>query len=143
MSINRNSIIAAIGVIAIIAVAGVLVKFLPEGTPNPSASPAVKTIKKTGEIALADLAKISDCDFPANADKDNGGYDSFAKCLAQKEIKMYGADWCSHCKNQKEMFGSSFQYVNYIECAEGQYGQKQICKDNGIKSYPTWEFPEK
>ena len=38
--------------------------------------------------------------------------DSFAKCLSAKGVKMYGAWWCPHCKDQKESFGYSFQYVN-------------------------------
>ncbi len=43
-------------------------------------------------------------------------FDTFAKCLAAKQAKMYGAYWCPHCAEQKEMFESSFQYVPYVEC---------------------------
>src|ERR1700739_3296460 len=43
-------------------------------------------------------------------------YDDFARCLAQRDVKMYGAYWCPHCAEQKEMFRASFQYVPYIEC---------------------------
>lgn len=69
-------------------------------------------------------------------------YDSFAKCLTEKGVKMYGAFWCSHCKAQKEAFGSSFQYINYIECTVGgqQNSFAQVCKDAGIEGYPTWKF---
>ena len=28
-------------------------------------------------------------------------YDSFAKCLADKQAKMYGLYWCPHCADQK------------------------------------------
>ena len=34
-------------------------------------------------------------------------YDSFAQCLAQKEITMYGAVWCPHCQAQKKEFDNS------------------------------------
>lgn len=34
-----------------------------------------------------------------------GKYDDFAKCLSEKGVKFYGAFWCSHCANQKAMFG--------------------------------------
>jgi len=70
-------------------------------------------------------------------------YDDFAKCLNEKGVKMYGAFWCGHCKNQKEAFGSSFQYVNYQECTVGgnQNSFAQECKDADIKGYPTWKFP--
>ena len=43
-------------------------------------------------------------------------YDKFAQCLAEKQVKMYGLYWCTHCAEQERMFGSSFNYVTYIEC---------------------------
>ncbi len=67
--------------------------------------------------------------------------DAFAKCLAAKPAKMYGAYWCPHCADQKEMFESSFQYVPYVECGvPGSRDEAQVCKDAGIKHFPTWEF---
>ncbi len=41
----------------------------------------------------------------------NHRYDGFAKCMASKQVKMYGAYWCPHCVEQKEIFGKSFRYV--------------------------------
>ena len=72
-----------------------------------------------------------------------GQYDDFAKCLSEKNVNMYGAFWCPHCNNQKKLFGDSWQYMNYVECStpDGR-GQTQICKDQNIESYPTWEFPD-
>ena len=35
--------------------------------------------------------------------------DTFAKCLTENNATMYGTEWCSHCKAQKELFGKSFQ----------------------------------
>ena len=72
-----------------------------------------------------------------------GKYDDFAKCLSEKGVKFYGSFWCSHCANQKAMFGKSFQYINYIECStpDGN-SQLPICKDAGVKSYPPWDFPD-
>jgi len=61
-------------------------------------------------------------------------YDNFAKCLAERGAVMYGTEWCPHCKEQKSLFGSSFQYVNYIDCDK----YKQKCEDAGIEGYPTW-----
>ena len=70
-------------------------------------------------------------------------YDTFAQCLTGKGVKMYGAYWCPHCKEQKQMFGSSFKYVNYIECATpGTNIQNPICAKAKIKGYPTWEFAD-
>lgn len=71
-----------------------------------------------------------------------GQYDDFAKCLSDSGAKMYGTFWCSHCNEQKEMFGNSWKHMNYIECSTPD-GNKQtaICTADGIRAYPTWEFP--
>ena len=69
--------------------------------------------------------------------------DAFAKCLAAKQVKMYGAYWCPHCAEQKEMFESSFQYVPYVECGvPGSRDEAPVCKDAGIKHFPTWQFAD-
>jgi hypothetical protein len=71
----------------------------------------------------------------------NHKYDSFAQCLASKQAKMYGLYWCPHCIEQKEMFGASFHYVPYVECAIR--GSKELaaeCKVAGIKLFPSWQF---
>lgn len=64
--------------------------------------------------------------------------DSFAQCLASKNITMYGAAWCAHCQNEKRAFGSSFKYVPYVECPD----QPKKCADLGITGLPTWIFPD-
>ncbi len=65
----------------------------------------------------------------------------FAQCLTDHGVMMYGAYWCPHCQNQKEMFGSSWELVNYIECSlPNNEGQTQICAEDGIRGYPTWQF---
>jgi hypothetical protein len=69
--------------------------------------------------------------------------DKFAKCLTDRGVKMYGAWWCPHCAEQKELFGDSFRYVPYIECgvAGNRSAEQQVCKDAGIHHFPTWQFP--
>jgi hypothetical protein len=72
-----------------------------------------------------------------------GKYDSFARCLDEKGAKMYGAYWCTHCKDQKEMFGNSWKYAPYVECSsEDGQSMLQVCTDAGIKGYPTWKFAD-
>jgi glutaredoxin len=66
----------------------------------------------------------------------NPALDSFARCLTAKGVVMYGSATCPHCSNQKALFGSSFQYINYVECTE----QYQLCNDKGIRGVPTWEI---
>jgi hypothetical protein len=69
--------------------------------------------------------------------------DAFAKCLTAKQAKMYGAFWCPHCEEQKEKFGSSFQYAPYIECGiKGSKGIEPVCTQAGIKRFPTWIFAD-
>lgn len=66
--------------------------------------------------------------------KPEQNYDDFAKCLASKQLTMFGAYWCSHCQNEKKAFGDSFKYVPYVECTQ----ETQKCIDAGVQSYPTW-----
>ncbi|KAD7479085.1 hypothetical protein E3N88_02221 [Mikania micrantha] len=72
--------------------------------------------------------------------------------------KMYGAFWCSHCLEQKEMFGSeATKLLNYGECYPDGFKigtpLSQECKEVKIKGFPMWvikgevlegiqEFPE-
>jgi hypothetical protein len=73
----------------------------------------------------------------------NSKLNTFAQCLGQKQAKMYGAFWCPHCSEQKELFGSSFQYAPYTECGiQGSRGLAQVCTDAGIKRFPTWVFSD-
>ncbi|MGV8087251.1 MAG: peptidylprolyl isomerase [Candidatus Woesearchaeota archaeon] len=67
-------------------------------------------------------------------------FDAFAKCITANGAKFYGAYWCSHCNNQKTLFGDSMKYIQYVECAvEGQpQVQTSECTAAGISGYPTW-----
>lgn len=67
-------------------------------------------------------------------------YDEFAQCLTEAGVTEYGAWWCPHCQNQKELFGSSFEYVNYVECSTAARTMNATCQEAGIQGYPTWEF---
>ena len=72
----------------------------------------------------------------------NHKYDSFAKCIATRNAKMYGLYWCPHCADQKREFGSSFRYVTYIECAteNDPHELTASCKAAGVKLFPSWQF---
>ena len=67
---------------------------------------------------------------PAAADK-------LAQCLRDKGAIMYGASFCPHCQAQQDLFGRSFRFVPYVNCS----AQSARCTKAGIKSYPTWTFP--
>lgn len=82
--------------------------------------------------------------FLISGSKNPGKLDGFAQCLKDKGAVFYGAFWCSHCQNQKAMFGTSEKLLSYVECStpDGK-GQLDICKQNKIEGYPTWEFSDK
>ncbi|HAC64451.1 MAG TPA: hypothetical protein DCF68_13155 [Cyanothece sp. UBA12306] len=66
---------------------------------------------------------------------------ALAKHLTAIGAKKYGAFWCPHCYEQKQLFGKeAFKEINYIECdPSGKNPQPQVCLDAGVQSYPTWE----
>lgn len=67
--------------------------------------------------------------------------DAFAQCIAGKGSKMYGLYWCTHCAEQEAMFGSSFQYIPYVECGiKGAHQEDPKCLEAGVKNFPTWQF---
>jgi uncharacterized membrane protein/glutaredoxin len=63
-----------------------------------------------------------------------------AEHLSQSDAKFYGASWCPHCAEQKQLFGSSVKRVPYVECSPGgpQAPSAPICKEKNITNYPTW-----
>ena len=68
-----------------------------------------------------------------------GKYNVFARCLGEKGATFYGAFWCSHCQEQKALFGRSKDKLPYTECStpDGK-DQLAVCKEAGITGYPTW-----
>ena len=67
-----------------------------------------------------------------------GKYDVLAQCLRDKGVTMYGADWCPHCQNEKNAFGSSFDFIPYVECS----ADPERCLSKKIDGYPTWIFSD-
>ncbi|KAK3029141.1 hypothetical protein RJ639_039696 [Escallonia herrerae] len=68
---------------------------------------------------------------------------SLAKHLRSIGAKMYGAFWCSHCLEQKQMFGhEASKLLDYVECFPDGYknGTKiaKACAGVGIEGFPTW-----
>ena len=65
-----------------------------------------------------------------------------AEHLTAIGAKKYGAFWCPHCYEQKQLFGpEAFSKVDYIECdPQGKNPQRDTCVAAGIQSFPTWEI---
>jgi 2-hydroxychromene-2-carboxylate isomerase len=70
--------------------------------------------------------------------------EKLAKFLAEKGMTMYGAEWCTHCQDQKKLFGDAFKYVDYVECdAKGPDANPDECVARDVKGYPTWIYEGK
>jgi len=91
-------------------------------------------------LTIAALLFLTACSKPK---ENQDAIDEFAKCLTEKGVKMYGSLTCGHCNNNKLLFGSSFQYINYIEChPRGENEQSELCIEENIEYVPTWEFSD-
>ncbi len=70
---------------------------------------------------------------------DQGNYDPLAQCMTEKGVVMYSSFRCGVCARTKAMFGSSFKYINEIEChPQGPNAQTQLCVEKNIEGTPTW-----
>lgn len=63
---------------------------------------------------------------------------SFAECITQAGATFYGTERCSHCQNQKALFGASIEKVNFIDCDK----QSALCQAAWVTWYPTWKFAD-
>ncbi|MGB7085464.1 MAG: vitamin K epoxide reductase family protein [Phormidesmis sp.] len=68
---------------------------------------------------------------------------ALANHLTEIDAKMYGAYWCPHCHDQKQLFGQdAYTEMPYVECApDGKNSQTVVCQAvPEVKGYPTWEI---
>jgi len=91
-----------------------------------------------GIVIIAVIAIFFAVNFSATPS--TGNYDNFTKCLSDSGAKMYGTYGCKHCQNQKNMFGSSLKYLDYVECSLSDGSQASACSSAGVRVYPTWIF---
>jgi len=65
---------------------------------------------------------------------------ALARHLKQKGAVVYGAWWCPHCTQQKELFGmEAIELLPYVECDKDDAGRKH-CQEAQVRSYPTWDL---
>ena len=88
------------------------------------------------KIMVGILMILSVLIIACSSNNQTGANDALAQCLTDKGAVMYGTEWCSHCKTQKEYFGSSFKYVDYVDCDRNRYR----CSAAGVKGYPAWQI---
>ncbi|MGK7901094.1 MAG: hypothetical protein AB4352_06715 [Hormoscilla sp.] len=68
---------------------------------------------------------------------------ALAQHLTQVGAKMYGAYWCHHCHQQKQMFGKqAIAAISYIECSPNGHWDRQaeVWQAAQIDAYPTWQI---
>jgi uncharacterized membrane protein len=67
---------------------------------------------------------------------------ALAQHLNQTGAKFYGAFWCQHCHEQKQLFGqAALSALPYVECSTpNRQEQTAICDEQKINSYPTWKI---
>ena len=64
---------------------------------------------------------------------------ALARHLTATKATMYGAYWCPHCQEQKDLFSSAGSLLPYVECdAKGSGGRPDLCTQADVKSFPTW-----
>jgi uncharacterized membrane protein len=70
---------------------------------------------------------------------------SLAEHLKAVNAKMYGAYWCPHCHDQKQLFGQeAFAKVPYVECdPNGPNAKPDLCKAAKVEGFPTWKIKDK
>ncbi len=108
-------------------------------------------------ILIASIFLISSCTGSPYTDEQ---LSSFATCLADKDVKEYGAFWCPNCAKQAKLFGDAEDVLKsrgvYIECdprcsvpeddlpraCRGVVGRTDLCLMNNIQGYPTWDLPD-
>ncbi|MGE0483297.1 MAG: vitamin K epoxide reductase family protein [Gammaproteobacteria bacterium] len=65
---------------------------------------------------------------------------ALAEHLGARGALFYGASWCPHCQQQKELFGAAADHLPYVECSPN--GPRAVrataCETAGIRNYPTW-----
>ena len=100
-------------------------------------------ITKDGRYLFSTAFDLKTAQKPEESSLNASSLEILANCIGDKGAKFYGAFWCAHCNNQKEMFGNAAELLPYIECStpDGE-GQLDVCKDNNVGSYPTWEFAD-
>ena len=72
------------------------------------------------------------------APEGDANLDELATCITDAWLTMYGTEWCSHCKDQKALFGASFANINFVDCD----ASKPACVAAGVQWFPTWQDGE-
>jgi hypothetical protein len=102
-----------------------------------SARPARLTALGVGAAAVA--IAVGAVVFAAAPPSATPYQEALARHLAKSGAVFYGAYWCPHCQEQKELFGGAAGLLPYVECdPKGARAQRERCRAAGVKVFPTW-----
>lgn len=126
---DRGQLMFSGAIIAMVALVGTLGMYAVPGGPLSSGTQAALT--QPGDGVSAPVTNPSG---EAEA--------ALAQHLTDIDAKMYGAYWCPHCFDQKQLFGrDASKEIPYIECApDGKNSQTALCQSvPEVTGFPTWE----
>lgn len=75
----------------------------------------------------------------------SGDYvERLARFMAENGMVLYGSYQSTDTKKQKDLFGDSAKYLDYVECdASGPNANPDECISQKIDIYPTWLYQGK
>jgi hypothetical protein len=66
---------------------------------------------------------------------------AFGRCLTRAHATLYGASWCPHTAEQRDLLGDAMDEVTYVECSVGGTRHSTPdCNEADVHNYPTWVF---
>lgn len=126
---ERKKMMIFIGALIIVVVAGLGIIFFASKKAGAPVATDESGSSENGQVA------------GTTTQHDAAWIERLAKTLTEKGMVLYGAYWCTHCKDQKAEFGDALKYVDYVECdPSGPSANVDECSANNIKSYPTWVY---
>jgi hypothetical protein len=130
---NNNLKTFFIVLFVVLVVSGGLIFLAAKNNSKVADSQKTDAGQSTGEVAGASTNAASDYS--------NSYLEKLAKFMTEKGMVLYGAYWCSHCKEQKAEFGDALKHIDYVECdPKGENANPDECVANNIKAYPTWIY---
>ncbi len=116
----------------VLIVAIIVASFILAGRNRPQISAIIVALFLGGAVGLVTYyahAKV----VPA------GVYDTFAQCVYERGMRMYGSKGCVYCAKQRALFGDAVKYIKEIECDPRYPNPETVrCIAKKIERTPTW-----
>lgn len=130
-------------IVAMLTVVATLGVYANVNNPIAAEGDYVEVVDKDGLIAIPEAQGNPQPPYGWEVTTTSGEAEiALAKHLSAIGAKKYGAFWCPHCYEQKQLLGEqAFAEIDYVECdPQGKEPQRDACIAAGIKSFPTWEI---